>query len=89
MTYTVDVSEAARKAFLRLPKSLRQRMGLRLRALADDPRPQGARSLKGTLAGYFRIRVGDHRVVYAVDDGERRVWVIRIGPRRSVYDGAG
>lgn len=55
--------------------------------LEADPRAgNNIKALKGPLAGLFRYRVGDHRVVYSVDDATRTVSVITIAHRRSVYD---
>jgi mRNA interferase RelE/StbE len=52
-------------------------------ALADDPRPSGCAKLAGR--DDYRIRVGDYRVVYAVDDDKRVVLIARIAHRREVY----
>ena len=52
-------------------------------SLAEDPRPQGAIKLAGR--NDYRVRVGDYRIVYAVDDEERLVVVARIAHRREVY----
>jgi mRNA interferase RelE/StbE len=52
-------------------------------ALAGDPRPRGASRLVGR--DDYRVRVGDHRIVYVVDDAERLVIVARIAHRREVY----
>jgi len=55
-----------------------------LHALADDPRPHGVKKLKG-YRDYWRIRVGDYRIIYAIQDNRLLVIVIRIGHRRDVY----
>lgn len=55
----------------------------RIAALADDPRPHGCEKLSALER--YRIRVGDYRIVYAVEDAELVVWVVRIGHRRDVY----
>jgi mRNA interferase RelE/StbE len=55
----------------------------RIRRLADDPRPPGSERLSGE--DRYRIRRGDYRVVYAIDDEQRIVEVVRIGHRRDVY----
>ncbi len=47
-----------------------ERVLARLRALADDPRPPGSQKLSGDI---YRVRVGSYRIIYLVDDGERRV----------------
>ena len=74
--------EAAR-AFRRLQGSLRERISLAIGDLASEPRPRAAVKLAGR--DDFRIRVGDYRIVYAVDDAEQVVLVARIAHRRDVY----
>jgi mRNA interferase RelE/StbE len=71
------------RAYERLHGSTRQRVREAIDALAEDPRPPGATKLAGR--GDYRVRVGDYRVVYAVDDAERLVLVARIAHRREVY----
>ncbi len=60
-----------------------QRLGARIDALADDPRPPSATKLVGSE--YWRVRVGDYRVVYDIHDDELIVLVVRIAHRREVY----
>ena len=62
---------------------MRDRVGEAIDALSADPRPSGAVKLAGR--DDYRIRVGDHRIVYAVDDAGRIVLVARIAHRREVY----
>lgn len=62
---------------------MRERVNVAIDALAEDPRPRGATKLAGR--DDYRIRVGDYRVVYAVDDAARLVIVARIAHRREVY----
>jgi len=52
--------------------------------LAEEPRPASAKKLSGVEL--WRIRVGDYRVIYALDDGKLTVLVVRLGHRREVYD---
>ena len=62
---------------------MRDRIATAIDALAIDPRPAGAVRLEGRED--YRIRVSDYRIVYAVDDDERLVFVARIAHRREVY----
>ena len=66
------------------PRAQRQRVVARIRALAAEPRPAGAQKLAGSAA-HYRLRQGDFRVLYEVDDRQRRVVVVKIGHRREVY----
>jgi len=63
---------------------LLKRVATALRALTSHPRPWGCRKLVGTDADY-RIRIGDHRIAYEVDDAARLVTVYRIRHRRDTY----
>ena len=62
----------------------RQRVVSRIQSLADDPRPAGCEKLAGP-ANLFRVRQGEYRVVYAIDDAQHIVDVIKVGHRREVY----
>lgn len=66
------------------PKKLRQRLVAAIERLADDPRPAGCEQLAGAHNGY-RIRQGDYRAVYAIDDEEQVVTIVKVGHRREVY----
>ncbi|MFQ5745177.1 MAG: type II toxin-antitoxin system RelE/ParE family toxin [Acidobacteriota bacterium] len=62
----------------------RQRIVRRIRALAEDPRPPGCEKLAGR-EGCCRVRQGQYRVVYSVDDRSRMVEIVKVGHRREVY----
>ncbi len=62
----------------------RQRIVGRIRSLATEPKPPGSEKLAGPAA-LFRVRQGDYRVIYMVDDAHRIVEVIKVGHRREVY----
>ena len=81
--YEVRLHPEAVRAFRRLRGSVRDRIEAAIDGLATDPRPRGAAKLAGR--DDFRIRVGDYRIVYAVDDAVRLVLVARIAHRREVY----
>ena len=81
--YRVDVQRSAERDLERLADPLFERITRRLAALAADPRPAGALKLVGLPA--YRLRVGDYRIVYEIDDRTRVVIVVRIRHRREVY----
>jgi len=81
--HEVRLHPEAVRAFRRLRGAVRDRIETAIDGLAADPRPRGAAKLAGRAD--FRIRVGDYRIVYAVDDAERLVLVARIAHRREVY----
>ncbi|GAA4745113.1 type II toxin-antitoxin system RelE/ParE family toxin [Gordonia alkaliphila] len=84
MTYRITYVASAAKALRKLDKQTARRILQAIEKLADDPRPPGCITLQGGH-GELRIRVGDHRVVYDVEDDELIVLVLRLGHRRDVY----
>jgi mRNA interferase RelE/StbE len=84
-SYSVFLIPAAEKQIEGLHKQERRRVLDAIAALAGDPRPRGCEKLS-TLEKY-RIRVGDHRVVYTIDDSVVRVVIVKVGHRRDVYRG--
>lgn len=62
----------------------RDRISRRIQALADNPRPYGSEKLEGLEATY-RIRQGDYRIVYDIDDAEGTVFVLKVRHRKDVY----
>lgn len=84
MTYRVEVSPAAARRLRKLDGPARRRIQAVLELLAADPRPAGAKKLVGG-AGEWRVRTGDYRVVYDIDDGVLVILVLAVGHRRDVY----
>ena len=84
MSYAISYVPSAAKAIRKLDKSVARRLLEAIDGLAADPRPPGFIQLAGGR-GEFRIRVGDYRVVYDVQDGELIILVLRVGHRREVY----
>jgi mRNA interferase RelE/StbE len=84
--YAVALERAAARFLLRLRDAkLKKRLDDAIEALSEDPRPHGSRKLAGATDRY-RIRVGDDRIIYRVDDGKVTVLVLVVGHRREVYD---
>lgn len=83
--YAVLIQPSARKELERLEDSIIARLVPRIENLGSEPRPRGCRKLRG-FRDLWRLRVGDYRVVYIVDDNARVVQVTRIAHRREVYE---
>jgi mRNA interferase RelE/StbE len=83
MAYTVRLKPRAERDLDRLPINVARRIWGRLLALEGESRPIGSSKLEGTEG--YRIRVGDCRVVYLLDDRARVVEVVRVAHRREVY----
>ena len=84
MTYKIELTPAARRDLLKLPRDILRRVDAHLLALAEHPYPPGANRLRGD-EGFFRIRVGDYRVIYLVERHRLVVLVVRVRHRREVY----
>ena len=84
-SYAVELKPPARKELEALPDDLLARVVRKLEALAHTPRPVGCKKLKG-YKDHWRIRIGDWRVVYVLNDAAKMVSVTRIAHRRDVYE---
>jgi len=82
--YAVTFSRTARKELEHLPQQLVERIFPKIEALALLPRPSGCKKLKGAQ-NLWRIRVGDYRVVYSLDDSRRGVDIIAVRHRSEAY----
>jgi mRNA interferase RelE/StbE len=82
--YDVFLAHHAERDLKRLSADLFHRIVLEIQALAKDPRPKGYRKLVGSKHDY-RIRVGDYRVIYEVDEKSKAVRVMRVRHRREAY----
>jgi len=84
MNYRIAITATAEKELKRLESIDRRRVSQALQRLADDARPTGTRKLSGSKNDW-RIRVGDYRVLYEIDDEEKLVTAWRIAHRREAY----
>ena len=82
-SYSVVVKRSGERELRAVAKRHLGRVVARIRGLAEDPRPPGSEKLSGQ--DRYRLRQGDYRVVYAVDDAQRSVEIVKIGHRREVY----
>ncbi len=85
MTYAVLLERRADRELRRLPDTALRRVNSTLEALSSRPIPRGAVKLRGEQSEGWRVRVGDYRILYTIDDSRRVVTVYRIGHRRDVY----
>jgi mRNA interferase RelE/StbE len=83
VSYEVLLAPSAQRDFKKLPPETRERIRHALAALAKQPKGRAAQKLAGEDS--YRVRVGDYRVVYRIDDKAREVLVARIKHRREVY----
>ena len=82
--YRIEVTKPAEKSLLKLPERERGAIRDKIDALADNPRPHGSKKLKGA-GDLHRIRSGDYRVIYRIQDRLLLIVVVRVAHRRDVY----
>ncbi len=84
MPFTVRISKRAERELRNIDRRDRIRIAARIDQLASNPRPDDVKKLAGGEALY-RIRVGDYRILYRIEDEELLVLVVRVGARGEVY----
>ncbi len=83
--YTVSVNRAAQKEIRDLDGNIRLRVLQSIRLLAAEPRPAGCRKLVGAV-NRWRIRIGDYRVIYSIEDEDRQVEIVAARHRSKAYE---
>jgi mRNA interferase RelE/StbE len=83
--YTIEIKPSTRKELERLSDRFIARIASKIEGLSSDPRPSGCKKLRG-YKDLWRIRVGDCRIVYIIDDPRKIVSITRIAHRQSVYE---
>jgi mRNA interferase RelE/StbE len=81
--YRITIKKSAAKELEDIPQKDLQKLIKRIRSLAKDPRPHGSRKLSGQEQ--YRIRQGDYRIVYSIEDKDSLVDIVKIGHRREIY----
>jgi len=81
--YRLEVSHTAHRQIRGLPAQTQDRVNKVIARLAENPRPPGAKKL--TARDGYRVRVGDYRILYQVDDGVKVVTIYRVMSRGDVY----
>lgn len=86
MSYQVNFAKPAERALLKLQSSIIRRLEPVILSLEETPRPEGVKKLK-MFNDRYRIRVGDYRVIYHVDDDFKEVVILKIAHRSDAYRG--
>ena len=86
MAWTIEISEKAFRALRKMDKQTARRIRNELSEIAklEDPRSRG-KALTGNLAGVWRYRVGDYRILCDIEDGRLVILVVEVAHRREVY----
>jgi mRNA interferase RelE/StbE len=83
--YSLEIKHSAQRELDALDDAVFKRIDRKILGLADNPRPPGCKKLRG-YRDQWRIRVGDWRVVYLIDDAAKLVTITRVAHRREVYE---
>ena len=81
--YSVFFRKSVGRDLARIPKADLRRIMERIAALASDPRPPGCEKLSAQER--YRVRQGNYRIVYSIQDQALTVWVVKVGHRKDVY----
>jgi len=84
MAYSILLAPPAERQLKALAEPIQKRIVKHLRRLTANPRPQGVKKLAGE-DDLYRIREGDHRIIYTIRDKELIVLVVKIGDRKEIY----
>ena len=85
LVYRIEYDEAALEDLLKLPKKIQQQLIKAISRLGESPRSGNIKQLKG-YDKLFRLRSGDYRVVYTIEDDVIIVTIVAVGPRKDIYD---
>ena len=85
MNYAVRLERQAEKELRSLPSQILKRIDKRLLTLAEEPWPRDSLKLKGKEGEGWRIKTGDYRILYTIDEAQKIIKVYRIKHRREAY----
>jgi mRNA interferase RelE/StbE len=84
--YAVEITRPAAKQIGQLPRAAQIAVVAKLESLRPDPRPHGVEKMSGE-ENLYRVRVGNYRIIYSIEDRRLTVWILKVGDRKDVYRG--
>jgi mRNA interferase RelE/StbE len=85
VSYEILLKPAAQRQLKKLPGAVQRELVALIERLSQDPRPPGCKKLKGRQSQY-RVRLGDYRVIYSIEEMALVVRIIKVGHRRDIYE---
>lgn len=83
--YSITFKKSAEKEIYKLPSPVAKRVSIAIDKLARNPRPVGSKKLEGQKENLWRIRIGDYRIIYSIEDEIKIVEIRKIGHRKDIY----
>jgi mRNA interferase RelE/StbE len=84
MTYEIEILSKPRRQIKALPKDIQNLVRVKIRSLAENPRPPGVKKLSG-IKNLYRVRVGEYRIIYDIQDRVLVVVIVSVGHRSKIY----
>lgn len=84
MKYQIKILSKARRSIKKLPKSVQENVKSAIRNLAENPRPNNVKKLSGSY-NLYRIRLGDYRIIYQIEDDILLIVIVMAGHRKEIY----
>lgn len=81
--YKIEIKKSAVKEIKKLPAGTLKKILSKIQKLSDNPRPFDCQKLSGDEK--YRVRAGDYRILYAIEDSVLIVFIVKVGHRRDVY----
>jgi len=82
-SYSIEIKKSATKEMAKLPKIHLQRIVTKIQSLSTKPRPDGCKKLSADEK--YRVRVGDYRILYQIEDKQLIIYVVKVRHRKEVY----
>ena len=82
--YTLLIERHAEKGFKKIPKNISNKLIIKIKSLKDNPKPSGCRKITGSENDY-RVRIGDYRVIYEIDEKNKQIIILAVGHRKDIY----
>ena len=82
--YKIEIKKSAAKEIAKLPRNILKRILTKIESLSSDPRPNGCKKL--TADEKYRVRVGNYRILYSIEDEILVIYVVKVSHRKKVYN---
>ena len=83
--YVIDLAESVEKSLIKIPKKNRLQICEKIDSLTNDPRPSGCKKLQSSKVPLYRIRAGDYRIIYTINDSRLLILIVEVGHRKEIY----